>query len=515
MNRLRSFITCLWFGIALFAPLEIASCRLVTRGFAQNTQPASATQDTRDTQDIQDTQATQATQETQAAISRTDTTRQAVQYRLTLEDHQLLDDIQWGCFQYFWQEVGNPVPLVRDRKLAPVSSIAAVGFQLSSLPIGVERGWISHEEGEQRALQILKGLIDQKGNKYRGVYLHFLDLKSGGLSQEGYETVASTVDHALLMAGALPAAVYFGGEVERWVDRLIDQTNWQAYAVAEGELLSMGWRPDDPSVLPGPGQFLSYYWKDSGDEERLLYFLAVGSPNPNHALPARRYYQTQRPIRRWEDGEAFVVTYPGALFTYFFSHCWIDYKVYAEDAPTLFGSQQPPVDWFENSRRAIATHRARCIDMAPQFATLSKNRWGLSACDGPNGYIVPNVRPNLAEKDDWHQGTVAPYAAGASIMFLPEDSLAALREFRHLRNEQGESLVWRDPKLGGYGLVDAFNLDLHWASPDYIGIDQGPLLLAIENVRSGLIWKLTMQHSLSQRAIQRLKWNPIEVKGVE
>jgi len=444
----------------------------------------------------------------QERIDRSAETLAALRWQATAEDQSLLDEIQQACFQYFWQEIGDPVPLVKDRRLGPVSSSAAIGFQLSSLPIGVERGWISRQAGQQRALDVLQGLLDRDDNHYHGVYLHYPDLNTGGPSTEGYEVVASTVDHALLMAGALPAAVYFEGEVARQVDRLIDQTNWRAYAVGPDGLLSMGWQPADPARINGPGRFLSWHWKDSGDEERLIYFLAAGSPNPDHALPPDLYYQCHRPIRRWREGPPFVVTYPGALFTYFFSHCWIDYQQFTTDDPQRFGSSQPPVDWFENSRRAVLTHRVRCLEMAETYSTLAPDRWGLSACDGPTGYIVPQVRPNLADRDDWHQGTLAPYAAAGSIVFAPEWSLQALHAFRHLRDSQGRSVVWRDPAEDGFGFADAFNLDLEWTSPDVIGIDQGPMLLAIENFRSGLVWRLTMQHPLARRAVQRLQWQP-------
>jgi len=441
-------------------------------------------------------------------ILRSDTTTRGLQYQLTEADEQLLDEIQRACFEYFWQEVGSPVPLVKDRKLGSVSSIAAVGFQLSSLPIGVERGWVSRAAAETRAIAVLQGLMDRPDNKHLGVYLHFPDLNTGGLSLEGYEIVASTVDHALLIAGALPAAVYFGGQTAELVERLIGDTQWSAYAVAPGELLSMGWKPDDPTQMKGEGSFLPYHWKDSGDEERLIYFLAVGSPDPEHAVPAERYYQTQRTIQAWDNGEPFVITYPGALFTYLFSHCWIDYQRYAADDPQQFGIQHPRVDWFENSRRAVDTQRLRAVAMSATYPNLAPDRWGLSACDGPAGYLVPNIRPNLADRDDWHQGTIAPYAAGSAIMLMPEKSLQALRAFRNLKSAMGELLVWREVDAGGYGFADAFNLELQWSSPDTLGIDHGPLLLAIENVRSGLVWELAKRHTLYQRAVQRLRWIP-------
>src|SRR5205814_9989365 len=105
----------------------------------------------------------------------------------------------------------------------------------------------------------------------------------------------------------------------------------------------------------------------------------------------------------------------------------------------------------------------------------------------------------------WFEGTVAPYAAGTAIMFTPRESLAALRAFRALKDEHGKPLVWRDPADGGYGFADSFNLDQKFVSDDYIGIDQGPLLLGIENARTGLVWKLFMKCPIVRDGLKRLK----------
>ncbi|MFQ5807489.1 MAG: glucoamylase family protein [Phycisphaerae bacterium] len=442
------------------------------------------------------------------AILRSPETKAALEYRFTAADQALLDEVQCACFAYFWKEVGTPAKLVKDRQKAPVSSIAAVGFQLSSLPIGVQRGWITRQEGLERARTVLKSLIERKDNKKFGVYLHYPDVGTAGLSREGFEILASTVDHALFVAGAIPAAEYFGGDIKSLVDRLIAQTNWKAYAGAPGGFLSMGWKPDDPDTIDGTGRFLDWRWWNASDEERLIYLLAVGSPNPDYAVEPEVYYRLKRPIKRYRDMPPYVVSWPGALFTYFFSHCWIDYGSLGPDDPSRLGVEAPRVDWFENSRRAVMTHRRRCIEQARRFKTLAPDRWGLSACAARDGYIVPRVGPNLSEKDEWFEGTLAPYAAASAIMFAPAESLAAIRAYRSLNGADGKPLVWRDPKGGGYGFVDSFNLDQDFVCDDYVGIDQGPMLLAIENARTGLIWKLFMQHDTVQRALKRLRLRP-------
>ena len=150
-------------------------------------------------------------------IERSPETVAAIAYPFSPEEETLLTEIQQGCFQFLWQEVGSPIPLVKDRLTNDkVSSLAGVGFQLSALPIGVERGWISRQQAVQRATKILKGIIERDDNKKHGIYLHYVDLNNGGMHYaQGAQVQVSTVDHALLQAGAMAAAVYFGGEGQR------------------------------------------------------------------------------------------------------------------------------------------------------------------------------------------------------------------------------------------------------------------------------------------------------------
>jgi len=430
--------------------------------------------------------------------------RRAAAYQFTAEDERLLDEIQHACFQYFWKEVGAPAKLAKDRHKGPVASIAAVGFQLSSLPIGVERGWITRAQGAERARTVLDALVNRKDNRWNGMYLHFPDLDTGGPQQHGYDHEVSTVDTALLLAGAIPAAQYFGGPVTELVDRMLREANWKAFAIAEGGLIKMSWRSAKKPTVEAPGEFSRYHWHINSDEERLVYLLAAGAPR-EHAVDPALYYTLSRTLKRHGDGEPFVVSWPGCLFTYFFAHCWIDYRTLGPDNPGAFGVDAPRVDWWENSRRAAVTQRQRCIELAKQYRTFAEDRWGVSPSSGRDGYLVPEMKPNLRDEEHLFEGTIAPYAAGSAITFTPRESVAALRAYRTLEGPDGKPFVWRDPSEGGYGLVDSFNLDQNYAHDDYLGIDHGPMLLAIENARTGLVWRLFMEHPYVRGALQRLK----------
>ncbi len=443
------------------------------------------------------------------AIEASNESRSAWKYDLSAEDQALLDEIQKGCFQYFWKEVGSPAKLAKDKTSDTVCSIAAVGFQLSSLPIGVERGWITKAVGQERALTVLRSLVERQDNKKFGIYLHFLDERTGGLphysrTKYHYERTASTVDHALLQAGAMTAASYFGGEVAKAAEPIIQDADWRAMFDDKAGYLSMGWRATTDRGVDGPGEFAKNHWEWCSDEERLIYFLAAGSPNENHAIEPAAYFHLKRIVKRHAELPSYVVSWNGSLFTYFFAHCWIDYRHLSADDPAAFGEKGPPVDWFENSRRAVLTQRERCIEVSHQFPTLGENRWGLAPCAFRDKYLVHEVRPNIRDHDEWYDGVVPPYAAGSAIMFTPRESLAALREYKSLIGPDGQPLAWRDPARGGYAFVDSFSLAPPYGHDENLGIDAGPLLLAIENVRSGLIWRLFMEHDVAKRTAQRL-----------
>lgn len=433
-------------------------------------------------------------------------------HEFTAADNELLNAIEKGCFQYFWNEVGQPAKLAKDKTTDTVCSIAAVGFQLASLTIGVERGWITRDEGRERALTVLRALTGRTDNKKFGVYFHFVDERHGGQpdysrTRYRYELTASTVDHAILQSGVMVAAEYFGGDVAVAAAPIVDDADWRAMRDKKTGLMTMGWKAATDKGVAGPGGLVSAWWQYASDEERLVDFLAVGAP-AKHAVDPAVYYGLKRIVKKHGDMPPYVVSWNGSMFTYFFAHCWIDYRHLAADDPAAFGQPGPAVDWFENSRRATLTHRTRCLEASREFPTLGPNRWGLAPCEFGPDYYVAQVRPNVSDTDEWRGAAVPPYGAGTAIMFTPAESLAALREYRSLKDADGKPLVWNDPAARGYGFMDAFRLDPPHGHNVNSGHDQGPLLLAIENVRTGLIWKLFMQHDVAKRAVERLKLRP-------
>lgn len=451
------------------------------------------------------------------------------------EDEELLTEIQRGCFNFLWNEVDPVTGMVRDRTGANFMSVAGVGYQLGGIVVGESRGWVTREEAEARTLRIVRALHANPDNRPGGVFYHFLKPGTAGPSGGAYEQVASTIDSAILFAGLLTASAHFGGEVAELADKLVAEANWTAFVEREHErpyeqgFVSLGWEKPSGADAEFEEGLLHYTWADAGDEQRLIYFLSQASPIEAHRLTPETYYRPRRTLGE-VPGEGEVVWFPwsGALFTAFFAHCWIDYAAMGTDDPAAFGVQhRRPTDWWENSRRLVQLHRQRATDPNRPFKSFGEHVWGLSACDGETGYLVPGHFPRLAghqlgepdvdhltinQPDDWRDGTVAPYAAGCAILFEPEASLGALRNYRRLAAE-GVPELWADPAAGGYGFADSFRMndagDVEWVAQDRVAIDAGPMLICIENARTGLVWRTFGEHPFVRTAYGSLGLSPV------
>lgn len=450
-------------------------------------------------------------------------------FRFSSEDDRLLDEVARGAFAFLWKACDEQSGMVYDRTSVRFASVAGIGFQLAALPGAVERGWITREQGADRAARILRTLESEPRNRKAGMFFHFVD---GRTAAPINNDAVSTIDSALLFAGMIVAGEYFGGEIAERGDRMFAAADWTFFVLNEPRadesylkgFISLGWKPrrfDDPT---GEGALLPYAWADAADEQRLVCFLAAAAPNPAHRADPAVYYRLRRMLGE-SDGSGVHIWFPwsGALFTHFFAHCFIDYAGMGPDDPAANGvSRRPRVDWWENSRRGVELHRAKAARNPLGVPTLGPNAWGLSACDAASGYIVPGVFPNriatidqipqfdfadYVPKDNFGDGTLPPYAAGCAVMFEPEAAIAAMRFYRGVQGEDGRPLVWREPaegESGGFGFQDSFNLGTNWVAPDCVAIDQGPLGLAIENARTGLVWRLFMQNSASREALRAL-----------
>jgi hypothetical protein len=409
---------------------------------------------------------------------------------LSPKQQAFLDQLQHDTFRFFW-EASPSNGLTPDRSPgAPTSSVAAVGFALTSYVVGVERGYVTRSEAAARTLATLttlwqapQGPAEDGVAGHNGLFYHFLDAEG----RRSDVSELSTIDTALLMAGVLSSQAYFdrNDEVEKSIRQLADQlyrrVDWTwAYSPTRKPLLSLGWSPEDG--------FIEYDWRGYS-EGMLLYVLALGSPT--HAIDSRAWEEWTRTYR-W-DGSYGAPHVPfGPMFGHQYSHVWIDFR----------GIQDPymrskGIDYFENSTRATYANRAYCIANPGKWKGYGELMWGLTASDGPLDGTAATADGARSFRSYWARGaamgdtrddgTIAPTAAGGSVPFAPEVTIPTLM---NMREQFGSQLY------GQYGFKDAFNLTYPgksgqgWFADQYLAIDQGPILLMIENYRSGFVWNL-------------------------
>lgn len=374
---------------------------------------------------------------------------------ISADDRTLLEKIEKDSARYFIQSSNKNTGLTRDssRQGSP-ASIAATGFSLASVAISQSHGWVEKDYAEKQIRKTLLFLLNKADHK-NGFFYHFLDPVSG---KRIWRSEASSIDTALLIAGALVAGEYFPGtDIQRMAKKIYTRTNWK-WMLNNSLLMCMGWVPETG--------FLPYYW-DSYNELLILQALALGSPT--HPIPVEAWNEWARNEDSYNNRKI-VYSHSGSLFTYQYSHAFIDFRKLNDRG----------INYFENSKQATLANRDYSLSFSGQHKGYAENSWGLSASEGPGGYRAYGGKPGLGI----HDGTVAPYAAISSIVFTPEESLKAVRFFY----ENYEKDLY-----GPHGFKDSFNLDKNWWSQDYMGIDQGITVLMLENfLNDGIIWKKFM-----------------------
>ena len=422
-------------------------------------------------------------------------------------DRAFLDTLERRTFDWFWETTNPRNGLTPDRSPnPPFASIAAVGFALTAYPIGVVRGYITRDQAAERTLATLRFFWrapqgpDSVGTTgHQGFFYHFLDMESGLRYRN---TELSTIDTALLLGGVLFCQQYFDRqsaeerEIRALADSLYLRTNWKWFE-SRTPLVTMAWRPERGF---GPAEYKGY------DEAMLLYVLALGSPS-HPTTPAM--WPAFTSTYKWGAfyGQEHVNFAP--LFGHQYSHVWIDFRgicdAYLREKGCATAGGGPTLDYFENSRRATVAQRAYAIDNPGRWRDYGADVWGLTASDGPKDttMMIDGVSRRFrtywargAALDDIRDdGTIAPTAAGGSIPFAPDITIAALRAMR---------VKYGDDLFTHYGFLDAFNPTLGsvsvvtrrgrivpgkgWFDDNYLGIDQGPIIAMIENHRSGFIW---------------------------
>jgi hypothetical protein len=418
-------------------------------------------------------------------------------------DSEMLDNLRRAAFDYFRNKVNPRTGLIADTtQPGSPSSIAAVGMGLSVYAVAVERGLLSRTEAIGRTLMLLRFLHsshqgpEPDATGYKGFYYHFLDMQTG---RRARQCELSTVDTAILMAGVLTAASYFTAkndeesEVRELARNLYLRVDWR-WALNGGTTVSHGWRPESG--------FLPYRWDTGYSEALILYALALGSPT----FPIDpQGYQEWISTFEWKKIYDMEYLYAGPLFIHQMSHLWVDFRGIHDDF-----NRKKGIDYFENTRRATFVHRQYGIENPLGFAHYSEYGWGLTASDGPGPAVleVNGVRRVFFDyiargapfgPDD---GTISPRAVVASLPFAPEIVIKTIRHAIERLKLRGHSPYEFDASFNPT-YPDTGANPHGWASPWIFGLNQGPMLLMIENFQSELIWTTVRRCSYIVEGLRR------------
>ena len=416
--------------------------------------------------------------------------------------------LQQQAFRYFLDHTNAKNGLVADnsRPDSPCS-IAATGLGLSCYPVAVSNGWLKREDAAERVLTALRFFEhspqgpEPNATGYKGFYYHFLEMKDG---RRAGTCELSTVDSAFLLAGMLLAAAFFDAdspaecEIREAAGALYRRADWQ-WALYGVSCNANGWPTqtvDDVTIIHGgtpENGFISYRYQGY-DETLLMHVLALGSTT--FALPPE-CYPAWRKTFNWRKQYGIEYLHMGPLFIHQLSHCWLDFRGIADEF-----MKEKDLDYFENSRRAVRVQRSYAEENPKKFRGYGPLSWGVSASDGPGPATktIDNVERVFwmyearGAPDGPDDGTLSPGAVVASLPFEPQLVGDTLRE-----------LIRAHPELrSDYGLRASLNPTFgDWVSPLNYGLDQGPIVMMIENHRSGLLWKLTRRSPYVWRGLQK------------
>ena len=425
------------------------------------------------------------------------------------------EEIERRTFRFFWDTVNRKNGLVPDRWPTPsFSSIAAVGFALPAYAVGAERSWCSRAEARDLTLTTLRFFWDAPQGPeptgttgHKGFFYHFIDMQTGIRHRD---VELSSVDTTILLMGALFAGQYFDRdhsaerEIRKLANALYARADWNFFRSDGRRPVSMGWHPGEGLI---PANWVGF------NEGMFVNVLALGSPT--HSAPADLWTQWTKPYPKfWRgDGPRRRIAF-APLFGHQFSHIFIDFRGIRDPAMRAAG-----FDYFENSRRETYANRAWCIANPMQWDGYSKDLWGLSACDGPGSFNFPfkgsnrtffgySARGPLTEPDGRDDGTIAPTAALGSLPFAPEIVIPC-----------AEALLKQPGLFDRYGFRDSFNPSFRfagaqvesgsvdpkhgWVASDYLGLDQGPILLQAANYQDDFVWRHMRRVPAIRRGLKR------------
>jgi hypothetical protein len=402
-----------------------------------------------------------------------------------LSDDELLELVQKQTFRYFW-DFAHPISgMARERSNkaydygAEVVTTGGTGFGVMSIIVAAERSWITREQAAERILKIVNFLW--KADMYHGVFPHWLNGETGkvikfSLKDDG----GDLVETAYLFQGLICARQYFTKEdkVENELRNKIlwmwEAVEWNWHTQGGQNVLYWHWSPNN-------GWSMNHQIK-GWNECLITYVLAASSPR--YSIKPEVYHEGWTTSDYFKNGKEYYgiklplgFDYGGPLFFSHYSFLGLDPK----------GLKDKYADYWQQNVNHTLINRAYCIDNPKKYKGYGKNCWGLTASDSYQGYAAHSPLEDL--------GVISPTAAISSFPYTPEASMEVLRHFYY---DLGDK-IW-----GEYGFVDAFDETHGWYAKSHLAIDQGPIIVMIENYRSGLLWKLFMSSPDVQNGLRKL-----------
>jgi hypothetical protein len=429
----------------------------------------------------------------------------------SMSDDELLTMLQEACFRYYWEGAHPDSGMIRENLPGNDRIVAtgASGFGIMALVVGVDRGFITREQGVERLNRITTFL--EKAPRYHGAWSHFMDGRTGE-SLPVFDVIDSggdLVETAFLIEGLLAARQYFNQSspqetaLAKRITHLWETVEWDWYRKSpDGDALYWHWTPEW-------GWFINHRLTGF-NETMIVYLLAIASPT--HGIAPELYYtgwagQSEAASlyrKGWSgssEGERYAngTTYYGIKLDVgggsggplFFAH----YSYLGFDPHLLTDLY---TNYFENNRKLALINRAYATDNPGKHKTYSADAWGITASDGPRGYA-----PEAPDTQD-DKGTLAPTGALASFPYTPDASMAA---FKYFYRDLGDRL-W-----GIYGPIDAYNLDEDWWSPIYMGLNQAPITVMTENYRTQSVWKLFDSNPEIQSMLKKVDATTAELRA--
>ena len=402
-----------------------------------------------------------------------------------LSDNALLDVVQRQTFRYFW-DFGHPVSgLARERSNTSfdygneVVTTGGSGFGIMSIIVADSRKWITHEQAVDRMVKIVNFLY--KANSFHGAFPHWLNGETGKIIPFGRkDDGGDIVESAYLFQGLLCARQYFTANTpdEQRIRNVIgwmwSEMEWNWYTRDGRDALYWHWSPNNGWAMNFPIH---------GFNECLItYVLAAAAER--YPVSADVYHRGWAQSDFFKNGKTFYgfklplgFDYGGPLFFSQYSFLGLNPK----------GLKDQYADYWEQNKNHTLINYAYCVDNPKKFKGYGENCWGLTASDNFEGYNAHSPTNDL--------GVITPTAALSAFPYTPEYSMKALRHFYY---DLGDK-VW-----GEYGFVDAFSESHNWYAKSYLAIDQGPIIVMIENYRTGLLWKLFMSCPEVQKGLTKL-----------